>query len=121
MHVKLVATRYLEDEPELKYSRFVIYNGNNSLKRITKVGDHQVADVRVFTDTNYFLTYEFVDQYANEVPRRQTRASPVHANTDDEDDPEPHKTVEPDNNPDGDPTDGSGQNDNKTANPCVKN
>ncbi|KAK7696630.1 hypothetical protein QCA50_001288 [Cerrena zonata] len=121
MHVKLVATRYLEDEPELKYSRFVIYDGNDSLKRIAKVGDRQVADARVFTDTDYFLTREFVDQYANEVPRRQTKAPPVHANTDDEDDPEPDETAEPDDDPGGDPTDGSGQNDDETADPCVKN
>ncbi|KAG6875748.1 hypothetical protein C0992_002541 [Termitomyces sp. T32_za158] len=69
-------------------------DGNNSLKRIKSIGQQQVGDSWCFNDSNYFLSSDFVDQYAGEV-----KARPPTVPTDkDEDDA--LKTLE------GNPTDG---------------
>lgn len=37
------------------------------MKRVAKFGDRDVSDVRVFTESDYFLSTEFVDKYKDEV------------------------------------------------------
>ncbi|KAL0957919.1 hypothetical protein HGRIS_000100 [Hohenbuehelia grisea] len=46
----------LDDEPEHRFRRMLVVDGNNSLKRITRIGQQSVADTRVFTQSDYFLT-----------------------------------------------------------------
>jgi hypothetical protein len=70
-------------------------DGNNSLKRIRQVGSHAIADHRVF-ESDYFLSHEYVNEFADEVKRK----APVEDPDDSENVPEtlsPHE---------GDPTDG---------------
>lgn len=38
-------------------------DGNNSLKRIARIGNRNTADLRVFSDSDYFLQPEFVDKF----------------------------------------------------------
>lgn len=49
-------------------------DGNNSLKRVAKIGDRAVADLREFADSDYFLPTEFVDRFKDEV-KAQTHAA----------------------------------------------
>src|ERR1700734_1915802 len=70
-------------------------DGNNSLKRIRQVGSHAIADHRVF-ESDYFLSQEYVNEFADEVKRKATAEDPY----DSENVPE---TLPPD---EGDPTDG---------------
>ncbi|KAJ3804751.1 hypothetical protein F5876DRAFT_52960 [Lentinula aff. lateritia] len=83
----------LKDEPPLKFSRMFVLDGNNSLKRMQGAGNRQVADDRVYQDSDYFLPEEYVNQFGNEVPRGRTQ-------TEDED------AEEPGLEQGGDPTDG---------------
>lgn len=70
-----------------------VLDGNNSLKRMQGAGNRQVADDRVYQDSDYFLPEEYVNQFGNEVPRGRTQ-------TEDED------AEEPGLEQGGDPTDG---------------
>ncbi|GAW02457.1 hypothetical protein LENED_004115 [Lentinula edodes] len=72
----------LKDEPPLKFSRMFVLDGNNSLKRMQGAGNRQVADDRIYQDSDYFLPEEYVNQFGNEVPRGRTQ-------TEDEDAEEP--------------------------------
>lgn len=100
-------------------------DGNNSLKRITRVANRQIADDRVYL-SDYFLPPAFVDQYTNEVKSSQrTRSSqatdtptPPTSSPDsgDNDEETGHSTTD-DN--DTDPTDGDPAN--KRVAGCVKN
>ncbi|KAJ4492156.1 hypothetical protein C8J55DRAFT_556601 [Lentinula edodes] len=63
----------LKDEPPLKFSRMFVLDGNNSLKRMQGAGNRQVADDRVYQDSDYFLPEEYVNQFGNEVPRGRTQ------------------------------------------------
>ncbi|KAI0692610.1 hypothetical protein BC835DRAFT_1277453 [Cytidiella melzeri] len=57
----------LEDEPELRFGRLIAMDGNNSLKRIATTAHRTAADTRILHNSNYFLSTDFVNQYANEV------------------------------------------------------
>ena len=50
-------------------------DGNNSLKRIAKVADRQIADLREFSESDYYLPASFVDNFKDEVKHR---APPKH-------------------------------------------
>lgn len=82
-------------------------DGNNSLKRMALKEDRVAGDVRVLSDSTYFLSNDYVDRFANEVRGRRTKGPAVKgkksladsdSDSDSEDDAE--ATVE------GDPTDG---------------
>ena len=45
-------------------------DGNDSLKRIASVGSRDVGDTRCFTDSDYYIPSEEVDQWAKEVKSR---------------------------------------------------
>ncbi|KAG6835638.1 hypothetical protein H0H93_016291 [Arthromyces matolae] len=62
----------LEGEPDLVFRRMLVMDGNNSLKRIKGIGNRQVADPRQFESSDYFLSADYVDQFANEVKARPT-------------------------------------------------
>ncbi|KAF9018429.1 hypothetical protein BDP27DRAFT_1473070 [Rhodocollybia butyracea] len=90
----------LKDEPPLEFSRMFVVDGNNSLKRMVTTGGRQTADARVFGDSDYFLSEEFVNQFADEVPSRHETEPAL-----DEDSGDEHEDLPPDVNG-GDPTDG---------------
>lgn len=48
----------------------VVVDGNNSLKRLDGVGKREVSDTRIFGDSDYYLSEEFVDTFADEVKAR---------------------------------------------------
>ena len=50
-------------------------DGNNSLKRVGKVGDRDEVDTRVFTQSDYYLSDTYVERFANEVKARHTAAA----------------------------------------------
>ncbi|KAI0674940.1 hypothetical protein C8Q78DRAFT_1075288 [Trametes maxima] len=110
----------LQDEPSLLYGRLYAMDGNNSLKRLAPLGGRKVGDDRTFDDSDYFLSKETVDKYANEVRSRPTVKSPDDGESDDNDnDDDPGlaaaaaKATESEG---GDPTDGSG-----VVSSCTKN
>jgi hypothetical protein len=75
-------------------------DGNSSLKRIAHVGRREVADARVFNDSDYFLSADYVNQFADEVKTRPEQ--PKDLGNDDDLDVNP----DPSSN-EGDPTDGT--------------
>jgi hypothetical protein len=84
----------------------IAMDGNNSLKRIARVGNRAVGDVRVF-DSDYFLSRDFVDEFADEVKASR----PSHEEN--EDDENTESGVLPEG---GDPADGEGE-----PTPCANN
>ncbi|KAI9061959.1 hypothetical protein FKP32DRAFT_1574922 [Trametes sanguinea] len=88
----------LEGEPPLKFKRMWAMDGNNSLKRIAKFGDRQVADTRVFTESDYYLSRAFVDRFKDEVRSHRgdataaSRAAGEEEWSDIEDDDEPDES-----------------------------
>ncbi|KAF9499162.1 hypothetical protein BDN71DRAFT_1524660 [Pleurotus eryngii] len=48
----------------------VILDGNNSLKQITCIGQHDIADHRVYTHSDYFLPRNFVNTFTVKDPSR---------------------------------------------------
>jgi hypothetical protein len=75
-------------------------DGNNSLKRMAIMNGRSAADTRVLDDSTYFLSQEFVDQYANEVQGRGVKGPAVN---NEQDSSEANEAKE---SPEGDPTDG---------------
>ncbi|THV01845.1 hypothetical protein K435DRAFT_654524 [Dendrothele bispora CBS 962.96] len=90
----------LEDEPQLEIQRMWVVDGNNSLKRIKGISGREIADTRVFS-SDYYLSQEFVDQYANEVKARAQDHDDIGAEDVGDDDQDGI-----DVNNEGDPTDG---------------
>ena len=45
-------------------------DGNDSLKRIARVGARDIGDTRCFSDSDYYIPSEEVDQWAGEVRSR---------------------------------------------------
>jgi hypothetical protein len=69
----------LENEPDLKFRRMLAVDGNSSLSRVAAIGGRTTSDVRVFEDSDYYLSRSFVDQHAAEV--RSTAAASRHVNS----------------------------------------
>jgi hypothetical protein len=61
----------LEGEPPRSFKRMIPLDGNNSMKRMYQVGSHHIRNPCPFIDTDYLLTPEYVDQFANEVASRK--------------------------------------------------
>ncbi|RDX47631.1 hypothetical protein OH76DRAFT_1456691 [Lentinus brumalis] len=75
----------LEGEPDLDWDRMFCIDGNNSLKRIAKIGDREIADRREFTASDYYLLEEYVDRFKDEVKStRGQDAGIVEADSDSE-------------------------------------
>jgi hypothetical protein len=56
----------LEDEPELIFRRMFAVDGNDSLKRIARIGSRDVGDLRCFLDSDYYIPTEEVDEWAKD-------------------------------------------------------
>ena len=108
------------DEPELKYHRLLCMDGNDSLKRIRTIGNHQKADLRVFSESDYFIPREEVDKFANEVRGRVSVKSNAMSSDDHQEEWEDVTDDFPINPEDsgGDTTDGT---DNLAIDGCVNN
>ncbi|EUC65967.1 hypothetical protein RSOL_504150 [Rhizoctonia solani AG-3 Rhs1AP] len=63
----------LVNEPKLKFSMLLTCDGNDSLKRVANAS---IVDRRTL-DHGYFLSSDYVDQFANEVPRKSTNDTGV--------------------------------------------
>ncbi|OCH87603.1 hypothetical protein OBBRIDRAFT_690665, partial [Obba rivulosa] len=106
----------LVDEPHLTFSRMICIDGNNSLKRMAKVGNRDIGDTRQFMESDYYLSEDFVNQYTHEVKQRKPQPGVM--------DPPKDTTAEvsePDFSDDegGDPTDLAP--DVPGARPCTEN
>ena len=69
----------------------LVMDGNNSLKRLATRESQNASDKRTFAN-DYFLSRDFVDQFADEVKTRQPQAKPqlvVDDSSDSEDDSPP--------------------------------
>lgn len=117
----------------MTFTRLWAHDGNNSLKRMLPVGSRVAADTRVFNDSDYFLSREYVDQYANEVKsqppttrkrkhREISSGDSTDEDSDQDDDDGNAGQVDPMNpNGEGDPTDGVRADQHADISQCVKN
>jgi hypothetical protein len=105
----------LENEPQLRFSRLYAMDGNNSLKRMALRNDHSAADTRVLDDSTYFLSRQFVDQYANEVCGRNGKGPVVKARQRENLLDVQSDLVDDGRRVEGDPTDGLHQDDANTV------
>ncbi|KAH9911787.1 uncharacterized protein BXZ73DRAFT_56780 [Epithele typhae] len=99
----------LEGEPVLHYNRMGSKDGNNSLKRLMRKYQDR-GDLRQHKN-NYFLSPQYVDKFAHQVPARQAQPKPTADLGEDGDDDITHDPAEsaPAREPvatEGDPTDG---------------
>ncbi|KAE9387174.1 hypothetical protein BT96DRAFT_1081007 [Gymnopus androsaceus JB14] len=60
----------LEDEPPLTFTRMFVADSNNSLKRMDGVGKREVSDTCMFGESDYYLSKEYVNTFADEVKAR---------------------------------------------------
>jgi hypothetical protein len=60
------------------------FDGNNSMKHMFQLGEHCNTSTEPFTDSDYLLPPEYVDQFKDEVV--SSRGPSVSAGEDDEDD-----------------------------------
>ncbi|KAI0689796.1 hypothetical protein BC835DRAFT_1437947 [Cytidiella melzeri] len=107
----------LDDEPPLTFSRLYAMDGNNSLKQMATTTDHTAADTRVLDDSTYFLSRQFVDQFAKEVQGREAKGPAVRRRGDNHEE-DSDKEGEAEGNSkvvEGDPTDGLQQSENSAA------
>lgn len=112
----------------MTFTRLWAHDGNNSLKRMLPVGSRVAADTRVYEDSDYFLSREYVDRYANEVksqPATRKRKHREISSGDSSDDSSDTDDEQPDNptspTTEGDPTDGIRADQHANISQCVKN
>lgn len=65
-HLNAVEFPQLEGEPELVFQRMFAIDGNDSLKRIARIGSRDVGDRRCFSSSDYYIPTEEVDKWAKE-------------------------------------------------------
>ena len=90
----------LEDEPELTFRRMYAIDGNDSLKRIARVGTREIGDTRCFSDSDYYIPSEEVDQWAGEVGSGSSREEDLEDDPSDDGEEQEHTNAEsPDEGP----------------------
>jgi hypothetical protein len=89
----------LEAEPELVFRRMFAVDGNDSLKRIARIGSRDIGDTRCFSDSDYYIPTDEVDQWAREARSMPTVEVSDDGSEDDGDD----DTVGQDDNRGADP------------------
>ena len=70
VHHRELTDDQLENEAPLTFNRMIPFDGNNSMKRMYQISTSRVRDLHCFTDSDYLLPPEYVNQYADEVPTR---------------------------------------------------
>lgn len=121
----------MKEKPEMKFTRLWAHDGNNSLKRMLPVGSRTAADTRVYEDSDYFISREYVDRYANEVKSQPSTRKRKHReissgdssdDDSDQDDERDEHGADPANpSTEGDPTDGVQADQHADISQCVKN
>ncbi|KAI0083236.1 hypothetical protein BDY19DRAFT_987949 [Irpex rosettiformis] len=94
----------LENEPPLRFGRLIAMDGNNSLKRMATAAHRVAGDTRSLEDSDYFLSSDFVNRFANEVHGRATKGPAVKHKGQDSDEDSDEDLDGPET--EGDPTDG---------------
>ncbi len=85
-------------------------DGNNSAKRHVTLGGRTTGDTRVFNDSDYYMSNDYVNSFAHEVPSRRIPVSVDEGYEDDDDwDDEQVDGAVGGATEEGDPTDGSEQ------------
>lgn len=92
----------------------VVIDSNNSLKRLDGIGKREVSDTRVFGESDYYLSEEFVNTFADEV-RARPKEKPVVETEEEEPEGGEKEWVDEQH---GDPTDGD---DDPTLRECTDN
>jgi hypothetical protein len=72
-------------------------DGNDSLKRIAQIGSREVGDIRCFSDSDYYIPADEVDEWARET------GSALSVDTNSDDNNDGGDEVEQNNNVGGDP------------------
>jgi len=62
----MAKTLQLEAEPELIFRRMFTVDSNDSLKQIAHIGSRDVGDTWCFSNSDYYIEAEEVDQWARE-------------------------------------------------------
>ncbi|KAH9951708.1 hypothetical protein B0H21DRAFT_842744 [Amylocystis lapponica] len=102
----------LEGEPPLRWSRMLCIDGNNSLKWLAQIGGRARGDTRVFQDSDYYLSEDFVNGYADEVKTNRPLPSDDAPMGEEESGGAGEEG-------EGDPTDGASSD--ATVTPCTRN
>jgi hypothetical protein len=71
----LIDMLQLEDEPPRTFKRIIPFDGNSSMKLMHQVGASHIRDPHPFTDSDYLLPPEYVNQFADEVSSRKRSAA----------------------------------------------
>ncbi|KAG1807731.1 hypothetical protein EV424DRAFT_1543713 [Suillus variegatus] len=71
----------LKGEPPLLYRCMIVFDGNNSLSRMAPLGGSKVGDMRTF-DSDFFLSRDYVNLFADEVLSSQAPSSQALAHQD---------------------------------------
>ena len=69
-------------------------NGNDSLKRIARVGTREIGDTRCFSDSDYYISSEEVDQWAGEVRSAGSREEDLEDSSSDNEEGQDQMNVE---------------------------
>jgi hypothetical protein len=65
-----VSVTQLEGEPAQIFRHMLVLDGNNSLKRMRSArGQREAGDVRVLSNSDYFLSNEYVNSFEHEIRR----------------------------------------------------
>lgn len=104
----------------MEFSRIWAHDGNNSLKRMLPVGDRIAGDTRMYEHSDYFLSQEYVNRFANKVKSQPASLKRKHREINSEDEAE-EEEVQQDPNGEGDPTDGVDSERRGAVDQCVKN
>jgi hypothetical protein len=54
----------LEDEPSLVFRRMYAIDGNDSLKRVARIGSRNIGDSRCFSGSDYYIPSEEIEEWA---------------------------------------------------------
>jgi hypothetical protein len=63
-------------------------DGNDSLKRIARVGAREIGDTRCFSESDYFIPSEEVDEWAGEVSSGNAGEDPEDDTSDNHEEPD---------------------------------
>ncbi|KAH9913734.1 uncharacterized protein B0H18DRAFT_1108583 [Fomitopsis serialis] len=75
----------LDNEPNMRWSRMLCVDGNNSLKRLAALSTRKVGDARVFHNSNYYIPDAFVNRFTGKI--RPQQPQPEANGADEEGDP----------------------------------
>lgn len=105
----------------MEFTRIWSHDGNNSLKRMLPLGNRVAGDTRTYEDSDYFLSREYVNRYANEVKSQPTTLKRKRHEIRSGDSSDEDEEVRQDPGGEGDLTDGIDSEQRGDVEHCVKN